>query len=523
MRSCLRLAAVGLLSWFATLALAGEAAPRPELPDPYGLGERLVLIDYLREHGVVPPENASLDELYRLYAGLTKPEPAIGTPEEERLLAQDRMRRMRQELKDRYGAQPPETASEDDLQRLLGEFKAAATDQTAQAAIQQAALSDRPLTPEEAKRRAEVAGGNLTARMEQNASALSDERQRLAACDQQRDQAIAAAKAAKAHLDELNAALGQLRNAYAQATQDYNRQAIHNNVSVSDVAKKRLTQADAAQRDGLDAVDRQKAVLAERLATAEEWSRQHAQHAEVIAKLDQERVDLARQLKEAQKQAAAPVPAVKSPPTPVPPATGQEARLKAAVVLVGVEGRGSGTGFFVSADGLLITNAHVVGDGKLPMFALWDGGAKHAPVRLRLVQLAAEADLALLRAEAGDAAFQALELRELYGLATPVLAAGFPLAGGISQALGTSPSDIVLSRGALTAIRHQGETVEWLQHDCRIASGSSGGPLIDQESGAVVGINTMVLAPDAHGGAGDGMNLAIPIRKVRERFGALIK
>jgi serine protease Do len=228
-------------------------------------------------------------------------------------------------------------------------------------------------------------------------------------------------------------------------------------------------------------------------------------------------------LKEAQKQAAAPVPAVKSPPTPVPPATGQEARLKAAVVLVGVEGRGSGTGFFVSADGLLITNAHVVGDGKLPMFALWDGGAKHAPVRLRLVQLAAEADLALLRAEAGDAAFQALELRELYGLATPVLAAGFPLAGGISQALGTSPSDIVLSRGALTAIRHQGETVEWLQHDCRIASGSSGGPLIDQESGAVVGINTMVLAPDAHGGAGDGMNLAIPIRKVRERFGALIK
>jgi S1-C subfamily serine protease len=168
----------------------------------------------------------------------------------------------------------------------------------------------------------------------------------------------------------------------------------------------------------------------------------------------------------------------------------------------------------------MVTNAHVVGDGKLPITALWDGSARHAPVRMRVVQVLEADDLALLRADGGG--FQALELREQYDLARPLLAVGFPLAGSFAATLQTSPTDIVISRGALSSVRHKGEVAEWLQHDCKIASGNSGGPLIDQESGAVIGINTMVISPEAAGGHGDSMSLAIPVRKVKERFAALL-
>ena len=192
------------------------------------------------------------------------------------------------------------------------------------------------------------------------------------------------------------------------------------------------------------------------------------------------------------------------------------------MVLLAVENRGSGTGFFINADGLLVTNAHVVGSREAKILALWDASARRQPVRMRVVQISEADDLALLKAESG-APFQTLEMAEVYELSRPLIAAGFPLAGGVAQALQTSPSDIVMSRGALSSLRRQGQRVEWIQHDCKVASGNSGGPLIDQATGAVIGINTLVFSAEANGGHGDSMSMSIPIRKVRERFAALIK
>jgi S1-C subfamily serine protease len=108
----------------------------------------------------------------------------------------------------------------------------------------------------------------------------------------------------------------------------------------------------------------------------------------------------------------------------------------------------------------------------------------------------------------------------VYDLQRPLIAVGFPLAGSVAETLQTSPSDIVVSRGILGAVRRSGNRVEWLQHDCRVASGNSGGPLIDQQTGAVIGVNTMVLSTDGVKSHGDGINLAVPIRKVMDRFAA---
>jgi S1-C subfamily serine protease len=187
------------------------------------------------------------------------------------------------------------------------------------------------------------------------------------------------------------------------------------------------------------------------------------------------------------------------------------------VVLLVVKDRGTGTGFFVTSSGLLVTNAHVVGDGKTEITALWDSGANHAPVVMEVVKLRPLEDLALLRAT-DTSSYLSLEMKEHYELARPLLAAGFPLAGAFARSLRTSPSDIVITRGALSAVRHQGSSVEWLQHDCKIASGNSGGPLIDQEEGSVIGINSRVIEPASVGAHGDAMSLAIPIHMVLACF-----
>jgi S1-C subfamily serine protease len=67
-------------------------------------------------------------------------------------------------------------------------------------------------------------------------------------------------------------------------------------------------------------------------------------------------------------------------------------------------------------------------------------------------------------------------------------------------------------------VRKSDNRVEWLQHDCRVASGNSGGPVIDQQTGAVIGITTKVITAGSVRSHGDGINLAIPIRKVMDRF-----
>ena len=507
MLRCLCLCLCLCLSLVLATLKAGEALPRPDIPDPFGLGERLALIDHLKEgYRVTPPTDATYEQLVALYWQKAGKRDDVGK-DDEAAVARDRLQRLRSELAHRHDLVAPLDADEDTLRRLLAQARQAGIRQAteATAAQVQADAQRIGLTATEA--------GNLQARTGRIGAEVAQTQERIAAGERERariQEEARACVARKVKLDtKIEAALAE-RNRWTKAMDNETR-AGH---AASSATRSRYEQAKQNYTAAVDlakAESDQVQLLKQRFdALVEEQKRLQ----ERITALDQEQVDATERL------------AKHGPAIDASLGTGRsgvdlEARLRSAVVLVQVEGRGTGTGFFISRDGLLITNAHVVGDGTGTITARWDSAAHQNPLRLHPLRILKEDDLALLRAE-GAAGISGLELTEIYELSRPLLAVGFPLAGNISRSLGTSPTDIVVSKGTLSATRRQGERVEWLQHDCRIASGNSGGPLIDQSTGAVVGVNTMILVPGQAGGSGDGMNFAIPAWKVRARFGSLL-
>ena len=182
-------------------------------------------------------------------------------------------------------------------------------------------------------------------------------------------------------------------------------------------------------------------------------------------------------------------------------------RLRAATVLVVVPQRGTGSGFFVDGSGLLITNAHVTGTAT-QAWVLWDAAVGRKAEPFAVVRRHPDADLVQLRPVRPGQHFPALDLAREASLGQAVMTLGFPYAGAMPETLGTSPADLVLSRGVLSAVRKDKDGIpRWLQTDARIAPGNSGGPLVDAASGTVLGVVTMAMNPDA---GGEALFLAIP-------------
>jgi len=134
--------------------------------------------------------------------------------------------------------------------------------------------------------------------------------------------------------------------------------------------------------------------------------------------------------------------------------------------------RGMGSGFLVSRDGLLLTNAHVVGKDPVVKVRWADGVESQA----RVLRLDQRVDVALIRAEAPGRRPLPLKTR-------------LPEPGETVFAIGT-PLEIelqgTLSRGIVSAIRNRDGQV-LIQSDVSIAHGNSGGPLLD-EKGNVIGM-----------------------------------
>ncbi|SUS05662.1 conserved hypothetical protein [uncultured Defluviicoccus sp.] len=137
---------------------------------------------------------------------------------------------------------------------------------------------------------------------------------------------------------------------------------------------------------------------------------------------------------------------------------------------------GSGSGFFVSAAGHVLSNAHVVQGCRRIMIQPPGGEASRATV----IATSAADDLALLKPDA--IAFAAAQFRTGAPLrqGESVLAYGFPLAG----ALASSGNATV---GHVTALAGLGDDSRLLQISAPVQPGNSGGPLLDA-SGGVVGV-----------------------------------
>lgn len=153
---------------------------------------------------------------------------------------------------------------------------------------------------------------------------------------------------------------------------------------------------------------------------------------------------------------------------------------------------GTGSGFSLTADGLIMTAAHVVSAGKVEVHTR-DGKKLEA----RVVRISHKHDVALLWLGAAEIARPCLALEPTpQSTGTDVYAIGSP--GG--EQLGFS-----LSRGIVSGLRTIGD-VPLIQTDASLSPGNSGGPLVDGQ-GRVVGVVSRKVA----GHAIEGLGFAIPI------------
>jgi S1-C subfamily serine protease len=173
---------------------------------------------------------------------------------------------------------------------------------------------------------------------------------------------------------------------------------------------------------------------------------------------------------------------------------GVVARVAPSILSI-AHGRGRGSGFVLTPDGLLLTNSHVVADARGTVTAgLADGRSAAATV----VGTDPATDLAVLRVPLADLAPLTLLQAEQIGIGQLVIAIGNPLRFERSVSLGVvSAVDRALPSAG-------GGLLEGLiQTDAAINPGNSGGPLVDVR-GAVVGINTAMI-PRAQ-----GLGFAVP-------------
>ena len=177
------------------------------------------------------------------------------------------------------------------------------------------------------------------------------------------------------------------------------------------------------------------------------------------------------------------------------------ARTQPAVVkLVAEDARGheasSGTGFFVSADGRIVTNHHVI-DGTSRLVAHLQGGRKVAVAGV--LARDEDSDLAVLQAETGTYPFLTLGGIEKLAVGTPVAVIGSPV--GLEGTLSTGIVSALRERGAEV---HGHQLESWrVQITAPISPGSSGSPVLT-EDGRVVAVAV------GNVGGGQGLNFAIP-------------
>jgi S1-C subfamily serine protease/chromosomal replication initiation ATPase DnaA len=180
-------------------------------------------------------------------------------------------------------------------------------------------------------------------------------------------------------------------------------------------------------------------------------------------------------------------------PRSVTPLSEGTSALQAAVVTIKLEG-GHGSGFFISRDGYLLTNQHVVQDNKFVTIKLTTGRQMPGEV----LRSHTARDVALIKVN--ESLMNALPLQlEPPDVAAQVYAVGTPLDEKFST---------TISNGIVSAYRTDND-LKFIQSDAAIHGGSSGGPLVDR-FGNVVAICVSTFT-DSKAKVGTSLNSFIPI------------
>ncbi|WP_419916683.1 S1C family serine protease [Candidatus Poriferisodalis sp.] len=185
-----------------------------------------------------------------------------------------------------------------------------------------------------------------------------------------------------------------------------------------------------------------------------------------------------------------------------------------AVVIVDVTtldgGEGGGSGFIVDADGLIVTNAHVVedaGDIEVRFF----GGER---TRAEAIGVDTTRDLAVLQVEVGNLPTVPLGSSAGVEVGDEVIAIGNAI-GIIGEP--TVTAGIVSGLNRSIPLEDNKRLVRLIQTDAAINPGNSGGPLVNA-AGEVIGINTAIA-----GGFVEGIGYAVSIDHARPVIDQLLE
>jgi len=155
--------------------------------------------------------------------------------------------------------------------------------------------------------------------------------------------------------------------------------------------------------------------------------------------------------------------------------------------------RGEGSGFLLSPDGLLMTNAHVIAGAAEVYVTLTD----KREFKAKIIGADERTDIALVKIDASGLPYLRVGDVSRLRVGEWVLAIGSPF--GLENSV---TAGIVSAKQ-----RETGSDVPFIQTDVAVNPGNSGGPLINVR-GEVVGINSQILSPV---GSFVGVSFAIPI------------
>ena len=154
-----------------------------------------------------------------------------------------------------------------------------------------------------------------------------------------------------------------------------------------------------------------------------------------------------------------------------------------------------GSGFFISEDGYVVTNNHVV-DGEQSVTVITDAGKEY---KAKVIGTDDKTDLALIKIDAPGTKFTYVKFSEAEPrIGDWVVAVGNPFGLG-----GTVTAGIISARGRNIGA---GPYDDFLQIDAAVNRGNSGGPTFNYK-GEVIGVNTAIFSPS---GGNVGIAFAIP-------------
>jgi serine protease Do len=184
--------------------------------------------------------------------------------------------------------------------------------------------------------------------------------------------------------------------------------------------------------------------------------------------------------------------------------------------------RASGSGVILSADGYILTNAHVVSRARrVRVRVAAEETGKALPGRAsamepagkmleaRIVGFDRDTDIAVLKIDANNLPYLELGDSDSLRQGQLVMAFGSPL--GLENSV---------SMGVVSSVARQikpDDTMIYIQTDAPINPGNSGGPLVDTE-GHVMGMNTFILTQS---GGSEGLGFAIPSNMIRNIYNQL--